>query len=187
MQTKIRHFRKMRGLTLRDLADLVGTTPQTVQRLETANMTVSTDWLEKIAQALNVRVVDLLDEGRGGGIQLLGVLGRGDRIAPGPESDTFTIDVPADDPVAIEITDRCGPYSAGTILIGNRYSGDNLANASGRNAIVSTRDGTLALRRVVLLADSRTYSLVSLHSGGEITHGAQIDWAAPIVMTVTYE
>ena len=46
MQTRIREFRKLRGMTLKELADKIKTTPQTVQRLETANMTVSMEWLE---------------------------------------------------------------------------------------------------------------------------------------------
>ena len=40
MQTRIRELRKRRGMTLQQVADIVRTTPQTVQRLETANMTV---------------------------------------------------------------------------------------------------------------------------------------------------
>ena len=51
MKTRIREFRKERRWTLQDLARQVGTTAQTVQRLETANMTVSTDWLERFGEA----------------------------------------------------------------------------------------------------------------------------------------
>ena len=187
MQTRIRQFRRQRNMTLRALADLVGTTPQTIQRLETANMTVSTDWLERLAQALGVRVVDLLEDSQRGKIPLLGTLGRGDRISQGAVVDQISLDLPADDPVAIEISDRFGPYQAGTILIGNRYRGDNVANAAGRNAIVALTDGSVLLRRIVVLPDGKSITLVSLGSGGEITHGADLEWAAPIVMSVCYE
>jgi transcriptional regulator with XRE-family HTH domain len=50
----LRQFRKERGFTLKELAKIMRTTPQTVQRLETGNMTVSLDWLDKFAEALNV-------------------------------------------------------------------------------------------------------------------------------------
>lgn len=43
MRTRIRHFRKARGLTQTELAEALGTTAATVSRLETADMTVSTD------------------------------------------------------------------------------------------------------------------------------------------------
>jgi transcriptional regulator with XRE-family HTH domain len=53
--TQIRAVRKARGFTLKDLANAIGTTPQTVQRLETANMTVSLEWLQRIADALGIQ------------------------------------------------------------------------------------------------------------------------------------
>lgn len=60
--TRIRIIRKQQGLTLKQLATAIGTTPQTAQRLETGNMTVSMEWLEKIAKALVVSTADLLVE-----------------------------------------------------------------------------------------------------------------------------
>lgn len=186
MKTRIRHFRKMKGMTLRQLAQLVGTTPQTIQRLETSNMTVSTDWLEKIAEALEVRISDLLDDGLIRGIPRLGASVRDGRVAPGPQSDLFTLDIPADDPVAVEITNTIGPYIAGSFVVGKRYSEGNLINAVGRNSIVGLKDGALLLRRVIQLPTSGEFSLLTFDSGGDFTHGAEIDWAAPIIMSVVY-
>lgn len=59
-RTRIREIRKLRGLTLEEVARDTGTTPQTIQRLETDQMTVSLDWLERLAGALEVKPVDLL-------------------------------------------------------------------------------------------------------------------------------
>lgn len=53
---RLRELRKASGRTLRDLAAVMGTTPQTVQRLEVATMTVSLEWLEKYCKALDVPV-----------------------------------------------------------------------------------------------------------------------------------
>ena len=47
MKTRIRHFRKLKGLTQSGLALRLSTTAATVSRLATADMTVSTDWLER--------------------------------------------------------------------------------------------------------------------------------------------
>lgn len=51
---RIKLARRDRGLTLLQLAQLCGTTAQTVQRLEAANMTMSLDWLERICDALKL-------------------------------------------------------------------------------------------------------------------------------------
>lgn len=173
-------------MTLRELADLVGTTAQTVQRLETANMTVSTDWLERIAVALEVRVVDLIEDAGRTRVPLLGLTARADRIAPGEDDERVSIDVPADDPVAVRISATTGPYPAGTLVVGNRYRGNNLSNAHGRDAIVATTDGTLLLRRVVADPELGSFVLLSLNNGGEVTRLEEVDWIAPLVLAVRY-
>lgn len=58
---RIRIIRKTTGLTLEQLARLCDTTPQTMQRLEVGNMTLSIDWVETIAKALCVEPVQLFD------------------------------------------------------------------------------------------------------------------------------
>jgi transcriptional regulator with XRE-family HTH domain len=54
---RARELRKASGLTLKDIALRMGTTPQTVQRLETGSMTISLDWLEAFAAALGIPVI----------------------------------------------------------------------------------------------------------------------------------
>jgi transcriptional regulator with XRE-family HTH domain len=61
-RTRIRELRKISGLTLKELADSMGTTPQTVQRLETDSMTVSMEWIFRFAQALRVQPSELLSD-----------------------------------------------------------------------------------------------------------------------------
>ena len=60
--TRIRKIRKQQGLTLKQLAAALETTPQTIQRLESGNMTVSLKWLHDIARVLGVPAADLLVE-----------------------------------------------------------------------------------------------------------------------------
>ena len=60
---QIKRQRKARGVTLLVLAQRCGTTPQTMQRLESAKMTLSLDWIEAIASALGVEPIQLLDAG----------------------------------------------------------------------------------------------------------------------------
>lgn len=62
--TRIREKRMAAGLTLKQLADLLDTTPQTVQRLETEKMTVTADWLFRFADAMEIDPADLLNRSR---------------------------------------------------------------------------------------------------------------------------
>lgn len=56
---KLRAIRLAQGKKLTDIALAMGTSPQTVQRMETANMTMSLEWLEKFCAALHIAPVDL--------------------------------------------------------------------------------------------------------------------------------
>lgn len=57
---QLRYWRKQRQMTLADLAKLCGTTPQTISRLESADMTINVGWLEKCSKALRIRPSDLV-------------------------------------------------------------------------------------------------------------------------------
>ena len=59
---RLRGLRKLRGMTLKDVAVKADTTPQSIQRLETNNMTLSLDWVEKMLFALNCEPSDLFDQ-----------------------------------------------------------------------------------------------------------------------------
>lgn len=187
MQTRIREYRKRHGLTLQQLADKVGTTPQTVQRLETANMTVSMDWLGRFAEALGVRVADLIAEEPESGIRLLGRMRRaGMAAAQRSQEDTeiITLSAPAEDPVAVRLEEDIGPYRRGSIVIGNRLRGPDIVNAHGHDCIVAAADGAVALRRV-LLRDGRA-TLVPLDESDDVRFDVDLAWAARLVMTVRY-
>lgn len=185
MNTRIRELRKRGGLTLQQLADLVGTTAQTVQRLETANMTVSTDWLERFADAFGVHAADLIAGGPNRSIQWLGSLnGEGDLAsAGGPES--FAVDVPALDPLAVRVAQAIGPYSAGTILIVNRLKGKDVANGHGADCLAALDNGPVLLRRVIAGQDG-TVTLVPLTMGQDVMYDQRVAWLGRIVMAVQY-
>lgn len=57
---RIRKLRKRHGLTLQQAAQLYRTSPQSAQRFERGKMTVSLDWLERIAEAFSVEPYELL-------------------------------------------------------------------------------------------------------------------------------
>lgn len=59
---RIRALRKARGLTLEQLGELVGTTNQQISMLENGKRRLTTDWIEKLAKALNVRPSEIIEE-----------------------------------------------------------------------------------------------------------------------------
>lgn len=187
MQTRIREFRKLRGMTLKELADKINTTPQTVQRLETANMTVSTDWLEKIARALLIEPADLIGSRSNREIQMIGRIGEYGRIntIKQDQGAVIHLEVPADNPVAARLDHPVGPYEAGTILIANRFRNEDIDNAHGIDCIIAVKDGPILLRRVIRGRDNG-WTLVPHENGGEIQYDQSIDWAARIIMSVRY-
>lgn len=187
MQTRIRELRKRRSLTLQQLADLIGTTPQTVQRLETANMTVSMEWLSRFADAFGVRASDLIADDQSRNIPLLGRIGRdGTMSTRGANQvrDTVALDVPADDPVAVQLEDDVGDYPAGTFLIGNKLSGPDIVNAHGHDCIVMLANGLVLLRR--LICRNGLISLVPIEPSGDVRFDAEVIWAARLIVQMRY-
>jgi transcriptional regulator with XRE-family HTH domain len=65
MKNRILELRKDRGLTLTQLADQVDSTAQQIGRLEKGERRLTTDWMEKIAHALDVLPEDLMSSNHG--------------------------------------------------------------------------------------------------------------------------
>ncbi len=187
METRIREFRKLRGLTLKELAERISTTPQTVQRLETANMTVSTDWLEKIAAALNIEPADLIARPGGREIPVIGrVMSEGRvRAGEGKQVNTLHLHVPADDPVAAQLDVRVGLYEIGTILVANRLPQADYEKAHGADCLAGLESGDVLFRRLIRGGKGK-WTLVPHDTGSEVLYDARIAWLAPIVMSLRY-
>ena len=187
MQTRIREFRKLRGMTLKELADKIKTTPQTVQRLETANMTVSTDWLEKIARALLVEPADLIGSRSSREIRLIGRVGEQGRVTrvQNEQANIVHLEVPADNPVAARLDAAVGCFEAGTVLIANKFREEDLDNAHGVDCLVALSNGSILLRRLIR-GRNGSWTLVPSDNGGEVQYDQNIEWAARIIMAIKY-
>ena len=195
MKNRIRIFRQRHGLTLRQLADEVGTTPQTVSRLETGNMTLSTEWLERFAGALRVHPVDLLEGPGSRNIQMLGSVSE-DGAVRAMRHDSLTIDVPAENPVSVKLERAYGSYRVGEIVIGDRLPAGQEARGAGRDCIVMTCDEQLRLTRLLPFRANgsapgeQNTILVPLEplsrADAAPDFNAPILWAAPVIMRVLY-
>ena len=169
-----------RGLTQAELAEKVGTTAATVSRLETDAMTVSTDWLERLATVLGVHPAELIERPGAPALSLIGRAGRGGHVAP-IEPQALHLDPPGE-AVAVEIAEPQGPYQAGERVIGEKLKGQSALNGVGRDCIVGLKDGTILLAR--LAGAPPRAMLVPLASGSALQFDAAIDWVAPITMRV---
>lgn len=189
LSTRIRELRKARGFTLQQLADQAGTTAQTIQRLETDNMSVSVDWLQRIAPALGVSPAGLLEEANTvRAVQYLGELDARcvvKTVKAQQKTRAIPFEVPGKAPLAVRVKDRLGPYDSGTLLIADRLDDDARALADGRDCLVETLEGALLFRRIVAGPDGQV-ALVPYAPARAVDRNLRIAWLAPIVMAIQY-
>ncbi len=57
---KVTQLRKKKGMTMRELADAVGTSQQQIDRLEKGKRRMTLDWIYSISKALDCDLIDLL-------------------------------------------------------------------------------------------------------------------------------
>jgi transcriptional regulator with XRE-family HTH domain len=186
MVTRIKQIRKQRGLTLQRLADQVGTTAQTIQRLETSKMSMSVDWLQRIAKAFDMNPAMLLTSYAGPSIPLIGEMGTDGavkRLAGGGRQ--IEIGVPVEDPIAVSLRARFGPYETGTVLIGTRFAQPKARDVDGRDCLVELTTGKMVFRRVVYGRGGPT-AYVPYEDGSPVERNLDFNWIAPVVMAVRY-
>lgn len=188
MTTRIREVRRRRGMTLQALAEKVGTTAQTIQRLETNNMTVSVDWLLRIADALELSAADLLAAPHQrrilrylGDVEGDGSVTLGEQTLDAP----LAVHVPCDEPVAVKVKSSFGPFHDGTILVAEKLEAADHGRADGRDCLVALRGGSLIFRRIVMNGDG-TKAFVPYTDRAAIDRDLDIDWIAPVIMSVRY-
>jgi transcriptional regulator with XRE-family HTH domain len=186
MKNRIRHYRRQRQMTLKELAESIGTTPQTVSRLETEVMTLSTDWLERLARALGVHVSELLDTPERPDIPVLGLLGpTGALIRSGTDGDRLILTVRSERPVAVRLGHNYGIYRAGEVLVGTRLDEPEMAQGLGHDCLCCLADGRLLLRRLIR-GEAGCYTLVPLGAESEVRYNQDLLWVARLVLRLEY-
>lgn len=174
----------LRGLTLAEIGKRVGTTAQTIQRLETGRLTMSLDWLTRIAAALELQPTDLLPPR----VRFVGDLRRDGTIVPpmaGDPPPLIAIEVPGSDPMAVKLAERMGPYEIGTILVADRLERDDQSRADGKDCLVQTESGQLLFRRLVL-DELGIAAYIPYEASQRIDRRLAVRWIAPVLMAVRY-
>ena len=151
MKTRIREVRRARKMTLDDVARACNppTTPQTIGRLETGTRTVSVDWLNRIAGALQVDASDLVE---GGGEQpelpVAAVLGANGAHAP---KRTAIVMPPRakDGQVAVSVATSAGDYRAGDEIWCEMLEPEEFQRALNRDVLVPRPAGRFLFGRLI--------------------------------------
>ena len=63
MKNRIAQIRQLKGMSLTEVAAAASTTKAQIQKLEKGERRLTLDWMERIARALGVSVVDLIPSG----------------------------------------------------------------------------------------------------------------------------
>ncbi len=189
MHNKIRTFRKQRGMTLAALGAAIGLTPQSVSRIENGKMRLSTDWMARIAGALNVSPLDLLDAGAPGGAELIGEAGA-DGACTALTPQLFRMALPGPGQLVLRLAQDCGPYRAGEYLVCARLAQYELVSALGCDCLVELSGGGRFLCRVVSRSAgaraTAVFTLAALASGGWVLENQSLAWIAAIRMRLQF-
>ena len=180
MKNRIKHYRVQKGLTQTELAQHLGTTPATVSRLETNQMTVSTEWLSRIANVLGTHPSDLVETPDRPAIHMLGSVSRNGRVSGAP--DSWFLDPPSHNAVAARISGAQGLYQPGEIVIGERLSGQSLIHAVGKDCLCETAEGQLLLARVS--GQPPEFTLIPAEPGTAIYYDTEVKWLAPVIYRI---
>ena len=184
MQTRIRDVRKARGLTLADVAAacVPPTTPQTIGRLETGTRTVSIDWLERIAAALDVPASALVTLPDRQDLPVVAIIGGNGADAP---ERTRTLLPPQPQPglmgMVVEVAQ--GDYRAGDDVWAQRLTPDQFNRAINRDVLAPRPAGRFAFGRLIAVEGSRIQLLPTL-PGARQQVLADVPWLAMVTMLV---
>jgi transcriptional regulator with XRE-family HTH domain len=178
MITCIREVRRAKGLTLLDVAGRCDppTTAQTIGRLETGTRTVSVDWLNRIARALDADAADLVRTPAKAELPVAALLGREGAQAPG-KMLTATPPYPGPDALAVIVEESVGDYRAGDVLWCERIAPDRFGHALNRDVLVPRAGGRFAFGRMIGLESDRLL-LLPLTSGARQTVIVDSPWLA---------
>lgn len=188
MKTRIRYHRKLRRWTQPELARLMDTTAATISRLETADMSVSADWLQRFADVFGVAVSALIDDERvTARIPCVGTLNRAGTVSASTSDDTddVTLEALARDPIAVRVNENIGSYCAGDIIIADRLMSADITRALGRDCFVSIEGEDEGFGRFVSSGHG-TYLLVPPEPGAEARNLSVPGWVAPVVMLIRH-
>jgi hypothetical protein len=147
-------------------------------------MTLSTGWLERIAQALDVGVTDLIGAGRES-LVCRAELRPGGLVIPLPEAIPLApaLAEGARDPVALRVAEEIGPYAAGDMLIVDMVLVGDASALLGRDCLISNAENRHLFGRLASL-EGRECLVVPPEAGAAALKLSEVEKVAPVVALI---
>ena len=184
MLTRIREVRKARGLTLADVAAacVPPTTPQTIGRLETGMRTLSIDWLDRIAAAMDVPATSLVTLPDRADVPVAALIGASGADAP-ERPRTLVPPQPQGDMIGVVVETAQGDYRSGDELWAQRLAPGQFIRAINRDVLAPRPAGRYAFGRLIAVEGSRI-QLLPTTPGARQQVLADVPWLAMVTLLV---
>ena len=191
MNNRVREWRSLRGISQQALAERAGTTQPTIYKVELGHRKLTDHWLSRLAVALDVRPLDLL-EGDAEEVMIVGAIDAAtwSREAFLPPEQWHAVSAPPDDrhsgvrrigfEVRAKSADRV--YSAGATLVCIPMEAGAFPHLGKRYVVeVSREDGLkcLSVRELLQDDDGRLW-LVSLSTDPALSGPILLEDNAPV-------
>jgi len=162
MITRIRDVRKAKGFTLEEVAARCAppTTAQTIGRLETGTRTVSVNWLNRIAAALDVAAGDLVDLPDSAHVPVAALIGLDSATAPTRAMMLVQPPVPPG-AIGIRVVAAIGDYRTGDELWCERLAPEKFGRALNRDILAPRPGGRFVFGRLIDQEDGTLHLLPS--------------------------
>lgn len=185
LHARLREIRKKKGMTLAEVAGRIApepTTAQTIGRLETGMRTLTVDWVEKIAAAMDADPAELLALPSGGDIAVDGAVGRGGRVFA-KAAGVVAMRLLAREPLALRLAEPLGQYRTGDVVVCERLARGDWGRAVGADCLIEDAGGRRLFAKLAALRGGRAL-LAPLASEGSVEDDVQVRMAAPAVALV---
>jgi len=160
MLNRIRSVRKAKNMTLTDVAARCSppTTAQTIGRLETGTRTLSIDWLNKIADALDVASAELVKLPDQKTIPLAAIYGINGCNAPAKE-EGILITMNMNNGIGIRMSDSIGDYRKGDTLLCEQLRSHHFHMALNTDVLIPRPGGRFIFGRLIGREDKKLHIL----------------------------
>ncbi len=151
-------------------------------------MTVSLDWLRRIADVFGLPAAALLVTDATASVPILGDIDTLGSISPSADphiAKALSIVVASPSPVAARVVGKLDEFKPDTVLVANKMDFDPELLLEQRRCLLALASGHMLLRTVT---SSNTGLLAALGATGapEEINSADIGWVAPLTMAIRY-